>query len=580
MKRVFSFLLALIVLVALIPGNTAHAANDNRIALGVDTWTNTYSWNNTARLSKEKDTIIIDNRQEDHSGYYQVVSVKPNTDYVIYASVRIENYEEGSEGPGGVTVGYGEPFGEGAYECNYITKNEWTRSTVCFNTGDRTEIPLRIANGGNLALTKGTAYIRDIYLEEIKSDNQWNVLALIYKNVKTPNFQASFSDADIKGMQSVIKLFPDTMQRLSDQRVTFGELDIKIINKPIQSISGDNANLTYGPGEDIDFDNYLAGNDYDLVMVFAPISKAPGNNNWYGLGGGGYWFNGKHILEIIVNDTMPDKRYWKDENGASYPLAPSVLIHEMLHGVETNSRMRGISDFEELHDGEKNGYENNNDEWFRWYRDLMTNHIKTGKSGFQPGSFIVSHYPTYLQNPNEALISPWALEEVEKARNAGLITKLIGEKMTENISRLQFAELIVNLVEKTSGTAIAPADPSIFSDCTNEVALKAYAAGIVNGMGDGTFKPDEKTNREQISAMIYRAVNYLSSSGNKIELSEPKPLTSYVDSVNVSDWAKEAVGVLVAEGIMKGTSENTLSPKAPCTIEQCVLLIYRLHQRY
>ena len=580
MKRAFSFLLALIVLVVLIPCNTTQAASSNRIALGVDTWTETYSWNHTASFSKEKDTLVIDNRQEDHGGFFQTVSVKPNTNYVIYASVRIENYEEGSEGPGGVTVGYGEPFDEHGYDNDYVTKNEWTRSKVCFYTGNQSEITLRIANGGNLALTRGKAYVRDIYLEEMKHDNQWNVLALIYKNVKTSNFQNSFSDADIKEMQSVIASFPDTMQRLSDQRVRFGALDIKVIEEPVRSISGVDANLTYGPGNDIDFDKFLAGKDYDLVMVFAPIADAPGNGNWYGAGGTGYWFNGKFILEIIVSDTMPNKRYWKDENGAFYPLAPAVLVHEMLHAVETNSRRMGITDFELLHDGAKNGYTEKHDEWYRWYRDLMTDRIKTGKRGFQPDAFNVPHFPTFLQIPNEVLVSSWAVDEVEKARDFGLVTELLGDKMTENISRLQFAELIVNLVEKISGTAIAPADGSTFTDCTNEVALKAYAAGIVNGMGNGTFKPDEKTNREQISAMIYRAVNYLSSSGNKIELSEPKPLTSYVDSVNVSDWAKEAVGVLVAEGIMKGTSENTLSPKAPCTIEQCVLLIYRLHQRY
>lgn len=68
--------------------------------------------------------------------------------------------------------------------------------------------------------------------------------------------------------------------------------------------------------------------------------------------------------------------------------------------------------------------------------------------------------------------------------------------MTRSITRFQFAELIVNLTEKVTGKEIVPAAASTFTDCTETAVLKAYAAGIVGGIGNNLFAPDTTTNRE------------------------------------------------------------------------------------
>ena len=54
-------------------------------------------------------------------------------------------------------------------------------------------------------------------------------------------------------------------------------------------------------------------------------------------------------------------------------------------------------------------------------------------------------------------------------------------------------------------------------------------------------------------------------------------LTRFTDRDEVSSWALDGVGLLAANGIMNGTGATTLSPKNPCTIEQSILLIYRLY---
>lgn len=170
--------------------------------------------------------------------------------------------------------------------------------------------------------------------------------------------------------------------------------------------------------------------------------------------------------------------------------------------------------------------------------------------------------------------SSWAKSELQAAYEAGLVVDLNGNPgFQDTIDRLQFAQLAVNLVEVLNGEAIAPAAADTFSDCDHEAVLKAYAAGIVQGVGDGLFDPSGKLTREQLATMLYRAWGTLG------DQTPSAGLAGYTDAANVSSWAADAVGSLAASGIMKGTSDTTLTPQGPCTIEQSILLVYRLYQQ-
>ena len=175
--------------------------------------------------------------------------------------------------------------------------------------------------------------------------------------------------------------------------------------------------------------------------------------------------------------------------------------------------------------------------------------------------------------------SGWAKAEVEAATAAGLVTDHTASGFKENITRFQFAELIVNLAEKVTGKEIAPAAANTFTDCDETAALKAYAAGIVTGVGDNKFAPDTTTNREQIATMIARAIAYIEKETGKTFTPAAASIEKFSDKGTVSSWAVEGVGLLAANGIMNGTSNTTCSPKNPCTIEQSILLVYRFFKQ-
>ncbi len=175
--------------------------------------------------------------------------------------------------------------------------------------------------------------------------------------------------------------------------------------------------------------------------------------------------------------------------------------------------------------------------------------------------------------------SEWAKPEIELAQEAELITEHTNMNFKHDTTRFQFAELIVNLVEKATGKTIEAAPDTTFTDCKEKAVLKAYAAGIVSGVGNGRFAPDQTTNREQIAAMIYRAITYTETETGKVFTTKNADLSKFTDKAKVSAWAAEGVGVLAGNGIMMGTSETTLSPANACSVEQSILLVYRVYQQ-
>ncbi len=182
--------------------------------------------------------------------------------------------------------------------------------------------------------------------------------------------------------------------------------------------------------------------------------------------------------------------------------------------------------------------------------------------------------PTAYQLAQWGRPSAWASGELRRAQEEGLTAALDPDAGVQAAAtRLQFAQLAVSLTQRLSGSELPAAAETAFSDCQDISVRKAYQAGIVNGTAPGVFEPHRVLTREQLAAMLWRVMEYLQPSGDTPDAD----LSAYQDGYQVSPWAKEAVAALARRGILKGDGGGNIAPQAPCTVEQAILLTYRVY---
>jgi hypothetical protein len=170
--------------------------------------------------------------------------------------------------------------------------------------------------------------------------------------------------------------------------------------------------------------------------------------------------------------------------------------------------------------------------------------------------------------------SAWAVEELNRAAKYGLITDKIKDKMNGPITREELCEVIIKFYEKMVGKA-SYKDMKAFTDTTNPEIFKAYELGIVDGIGNFKFAPQQLTNREQVATMMYRAVKVIKP---KADFST-NGAESFVDESLISEWALTPVKFMNKNGLIKGNN-GSVDPKGTTTREQAVLIIVRAYEKY
>ena len=89
-----------------------------------------------------------------------------------------------------------------------------------------------------------------------------------------------------------------------------------------------------------------------------------------------------------------------------------------------------------------------------------------------------------------------------------------------------------------------------------DALLWAVQNGIAKGTSETTFDPYLAVTREQLVTFLYRFQKY-----NGVDVSAAADLSVFSDGSTVITYAREAMRWAVAEGLVKGTLEGTLSPK-------------------
>ena len=101
----------------------------------------------------------------------------------------------------------------------------------------------------------------------------------------------------------------------------------------------------------------------------------------------------------------------------------------------------------------------------------------------------------------------------------------------------------------------------------------AAANGIVNGVSETRFAPDDPITREQLAAILYRYAQF-----KGYDVTGSADLGAYTDAAQISAYATAAMQWANAEGLINGDSATTINPQGNATRAEAATILMRFCQ--
>lgn len=184
--------------------------------------------------------------------------------------------------------------------------------------------------------------------------------------------------------------------------------------------------------------------------------------------------------------------------------------------------------------------------------------------------------PSEWSNPfTDVEESDWFFDVVKYANENGLMSGTASNTFAPNetVTRGMFVTVLYRLEGEPSVDRFVPfADVRAYMYCTNAINW-ARRNGIVNGISETEFAPDDAVTREQTAAILYRYAQY---KGYDVSVGEDTNILSYTDFDEISEYAISAVQYAVGSGLMKGKTETSLNPRDFATRAELAAILSRL----
>ena len=166
----------------------------------------------------------------------------------------------------------------------------------------------------------------------------------------------------------------------------------------------------------------------------------------------------------------------------------------------------------------------------------------------------------------------WYGEAVQYVYENGLMSGTGDGRFSPEVTTSR--AMIVTILYRQAGSP-AVTGGAAFTDVADgtwytDAVAWASANGIVSGYGEGKFGPNDPITREQMAAILCRYADY-----KGMDVTKRADLSAFTDASQVSDYALETMRWAVAQGLITGTSETTLSPAGSATRAQAALILMR-----
>ena len=145
------------------------------------------------------------------------------------------------------------------------------------------------------------------------------------------------------------------------------------------------------------------------------------------------------------------------------------------------------------------------------------------------------------------------------------------------VTRAEYAALLL----KAKGIPVPDAYYGIFRDARRgewftPYAELSYRIGVTSGAGAGSFAPDRPLTREEMVKMTVSALGRASEKARVMDWPDyTRAIMPYSDRGSLSEWAIKPVAYAIQQGIMHGTTDARLNPKNYATRADVAALLNR-----
>ena len=362
-------------------------------------------------------------------------------------------------------------------------------------------------------------------------------------------------------------------------------------------------------GENVNLSSLLAKNPSNYTWTtsnsnIATVNRSTGkilgiksgNTTVYAEGGNSYAFTvrvsddySSIIKELKVGETLDVSKYLSKDiskysisaydskvmgyskgiitansNGTSYIICDgnreSVQIIVKVSGTVNNNTSKNTTS--------KNATTNNTNKTNTTSKSNTTNTINKTEEKKETTPVVSSTSATF----NDISERAWAVPAIEKMASKNFI---VGKEKgrfapDEKCTRADFTIVLTKMLGVDNETP----DSSAYSDVDSEAYFSKYVGvakklNITAGESNNSFFPKNNITREEVMAMVYKALAYKGVSMN----TDTSILNSYVDASQIAPEYKEAVAGLLSIKAVNGTSDNTIDPKASITRAQMAVLM-------
>lgn len=161
----------------------------------------------------------------------------------------------------------------------------------------------------------------------------------------------------------------------------------------------------------------------------------------------------------------------------------------------------------------------------------------------------------------------WAKDSITALKKRGIVSGDNGRFYPNNyITRAEFVTMLMCAFDFNGNNGRSFNFYDVASDAWYYNFIKnAYENDIINGMSENYFCPQDNITRQDMAVVIYNAAS------KKTNISAVTP--SFIDNTSISDYAKDAVGALSANGIISGFEDNSFRPRENATRAQAAVMI-------